>query len=152
MAVAAEGERRLELELALEPGAALPPALLILELVLVERRRLFDAVRQAELDRQLGGLASYRVPGRSECELVGDGADPPRVDVDGERDRGQDRSGPVRGLRVDRHRQDVEVVAPPAVAGDHRARRPGRGDLAGRRDRKSTRLNSSHVAISYAVF
>src|SRR5437870_10769954 len=28
----------------------------------------------------------------------------------------------------------------------------GISDLAGRRDRKSTRLNSSHVAISYAVF
>src|SRR5437870_8011289 len=27
-----------------------------------------------------------------------------------------------------------------------------RGDLRDRRDRKSTRLNSSHVAISYAVF
>src|SRR5690606_41172971 len=31
----------------------------------------------------------------------------------------------------------------------HRARRGGRG---GRRDRKSTRLNSSHVKNSYAVF
>src|SRR5207253_7195020 len=28
----------------------------------------------------------------------------------------------------------------------------GAGDRASRRDRKSTRLNSSHVAISYAVF
>src|SRR5436309_11815673 len=28
----------------------------------------------------------------------------------------------------------------------------GREELAGRRDRKSTRLNSSHVKISYAVF
>src|SRR5439155_2380539 len=28
----------------------------------------------------------------------------------------------------------------------------GLGDLDGKRDRKSTRLNSSHVAISYAVF
>src|SRR5690625_6863691 len=33
--------------------------------------------------------------------------------------------------------------------GDHY---PVRDDLAGRVDRKSTRLNSSHVAISYAVF
>src|SRR5690625_6243903 len=31
-----------------------------------------------------------------------------------------------------------------------RGRRPARADR--RRDRKSTRLNSSHVAISYAVF
>src|SRR2546422_8393642 len=30
--------------------------------------------------------------------------------------------------------------------------RPGRGDEAGGRDRKSTRLNSSHGYISYAVF
>src|SRR5439155_21094148 len=41
-------------------------------------------------------------------------------------------------------------------ARDRRHRRPG-AELAGhhrghRRDRKSTRLNSSHVAISYAVF
>src|SRR5690606_42005447 len=36
--------------------------------------------------------------------------------------------------------------------GSRAARRPiGRGDLAGL-DRKSTRLNSSHVKISYAVF
>src|SRR5690606_42051098 len=32
------------------------------------------------------------------------------------------------------------------------ARRPGNQDDAVRRDRKSTRLNSSHVKISYAVF
>src|SRR5690349_23209112 len=30
--------------------------------------------------------------------------------------------------------------------------RPGRGRVGARRDRKSTRLNSSHVEISYAVF
>src|SRR3712207_7409774 len=29
---------------------------------------------------------------------------------------------------------------------------PGPGDLSTRRDRKSTRLNSSHANISYAVF
>src|SRR5439155_24525533 len=42
---------------------------------------------------------------------------------------------------------------PADLPGDRRADRP-RGALAGRsaRDRKSTRLNSSHVAISYAVF
>src|SRR5439155_17220991 len=41
-------------------------------------------------------------------------------------------------------------------AGPGGQRRVGRGDRArppvGDRDRKSTRLNSSHVAISYAVF
>src|SRR2546430_11085225 len=49
--------------------------------------------------------------------------------------------------------------APQAAAGlfDHlvgRVREPGAGDGAARgdRDRKSTRLNSSHSQISYAVF
>src|SRR5699024_11876591 len=37
---------------------------------------------------------------------------------------------------------------PPDLAGDG----PGPGHHAARRDRKSTRLNSSHVSISYAVF
>src|SRR5690625_7088858 len=40
-------------------------------------------------------------------------------------------------------------VAPPGVADPRR--RPWLDDADGR-DRKSTRLNSSHVAISYAVF
>src|SRR5439155_8400763 len=53
VAVTAERERGLHLELALEPIAPLLPPLLVLELVLVERRGLLDAVRQAELDRQL---------------------------------------------------------------------------------------------------
>src|SRR5690606_41591846 len=39
----------------------------------------------------------------------------------------------------------------PRRAGRHRARRAARG-RRGRLDRKSTRLNSSHVKISYAVF
>src|SRR5690242_21431966 len=46
-----------------------------------------------------------------------------------------------------------------AVLAAERARRHGRGvgalcvlDDPGRRDRKSTRLNSSHMSISYAVF
>src|SRR6266498_4403543 len=37
-------------------------------------------------------------------------------------------------------------------AGRGRGRRRGRAGLRVRRDRKSTRLNSSHVRISYAVF
>src|SRR5439155_22053633 len=36
--------------------------------------------------------------------------------------------------------------------GRHRARRPRGRPLRADPDRKSTRLNSSHVAISYAVF
>src|SRR5438132_1012619 len=133
VAVAAEGERRLDPELALERGAALLPPLLVLELVLGQRGRLADAVGGAELHGELGGLGTDVVPRRAERELVRDGADAPAVDVAGQRDRRDDRSRPVRGLRVDRHRQDVEVVAASASAGDHRARGPRRGDLAGRR-------------------
>src|SRR5690349_23392863 len=55
----------------------------------------------------------------------------------------------VHGRRVAR--------APDAVVGDRGPHEPGpgRGTLARvvpQRDRKSTRLNSSHVEISYAVF
>src|SRR5438874_7036731 len=41
--------------------------------------------------------------------------------------------------------------SPPARC-RHRLRGPERPPLAASRDRKSTRLNSSHVEISYAVF
>src|SRR5690625_6376032 len=51
------------------------------------------------------------------------------------------------------------VGAPPAAVGDlaqllhiHVDQLPGPGTLIAHGDRKSTRLNSSHVAISYAVF
>src|SRR5438034_7877793 len=47
------------------------------------------------------------------------------------------------------------VGAHPAEAGVRRERSPGprlRGPGRGRGDRKSTRLNSSHTVISYAVF
>src|SRR5213593_4253832 len=133
VAVAAEREGRLELELSLEPRAPLLPALLVLELVLVQRRRLLDAVRVAELDGQLRSRAAHLVPRRAERELIRDGADPARMDVAGERDGRQDRARPVRGLRVDRHRQDVQVVAAAAIAGHHGGGGPRRGDLTGRR-------------------
>src|SRR5699024_12673222 len=55
--------------------------------------------------------------------------------------QGADRGG----LRVHQERREDEAH-PPRVRG----LRPGRP--CGRRDRKSTRLNSSHVSISYAVF
>src|SRR2546428_7862886 len=128
-AVVGEGQRGLGLELQLEAGAALLPALLVFQLVLVQRGRLLDAVRVAELDGQLRGGAAHLVPRGAERELVGDGADPSRVDVAGQRDRRQDRARPVRRLRVDRHGQDVQVVAAAVVAPDHRRRRPRRGDL-----------------------
>src|SRR5690606_41402953 len=50
---------------------------------------------------------------------------------------------PVRHLRSD-------VPGGGGGRGDGRPAAPGEG--RGRRDRKSTRLNSSHVKISYAVF
>src|SRR5215469_18171743 len=45
----------------------------------------------------------------------------------------------------------AEQAARSAATGSRRAARP-RGSRAPPRDRKSTRLNSSHVEISYAVF
>src|SRR5690349_22632476 len=56
----------------------------------------------------------------------------------------------ARAARPAGRRRDVAAV----LLGRHRA--PAEGDrgvpAAGPRDRKSTRLNSSHVEISYAVF
>src|SRR5690606_42098932 len=49
------------------------------------------------------------------------------------------------------HRRDVDRATPPHLRPRHRQRSPGprRSRMV---DRKSTRLNSSHVKISYAVF
>src|SRR3989442_7004469 len=46
--------------------------------------------------------------------------------------------------RTDFQREKIQVPGPPATSACPFARSP--------RDRKSTRLNSSHVRISYAVF
>src|SRR5262245_65038225 len=60
--------------------------------------------------------------------------------------RGEHRA-PVVELAVAR------PVDPSAFgSGDAAARRPARYAGGGQRDRKSTRLNSSHLGISYAVF
>src|SRR5690606_41186043 len=53
-----------------------------------------------------------------------------------------DRRRPDRTLRADRRPRP----------GRRRERRWGYSSSAAQRDRKSTRLNSSHVKISYAVF
>src|SRR5438309_6026199 len=59
--------------------------------------------------------------------------------------RGRGPGGPGEDRRAARHEHDRRG------AGDRRYR--GRQDVARRaRDRKSTRLNSSHSSISYAVF
>src|SRR3712207_7266779 len=62
-------------------------------------------------------------------------------------------AGTARGRRRPRLRQPDPLLAPGAAAAARR-RRAGVGGPArlGRRDRKSTRLNSSHANISYAVF
>src|SRR5690606_39625821 len=73
-----------------------------------------------------------------------------------ERDRqgtAQRRHGPLR-VRLDDEEEGVD--ADPRREADEerghaRAVRPGRGHRVGVEDRKSTRLNSSHVKISYAV-
>src|SRR5438046_5243787 len=128
----AEHERWRDPELALEARAPLLPALLVLELVLVQRRRLLDAVSESELDGELTGLLADLVPGRAEGKLVGDGADAARVDVARQRDRRQDWARPVRGLGGDRPRQDGKAVATATVTCDHRARCPRRCNLARR--------------------
>src|SRR5256885_13108476 len=52
-----------------------------------------------------------------------------------------------------RHGDRPDVRHRPAAGGDGRDPRRGvRRGAGGRRDRKSTRLNSSHLVISYAVF
>src|SRR3712207_7187345 len=64
---------------------------------------------------------------------------------------------PVAPRRVGVDRPGDEFLAGPALAGDEHAR-GRRGDQRDplehrlHRDRKSTRLNSSHANISYAVF
>src|SRR3712207_7303902 len=60
-------------------------------------------------------------------------------------------------LPISRARAAPQAVPPRAVgrhapAGDDRHRPRLRPEAAVRRDRKSTRLNSSHANISYAVF
>src|SRR5438132_1951341 len=44
------------------------------------------------------------------------------------------------------------TAADEAIGHAHRHQKTGAGDERGRSDRKSTRLNSSHTVISYAVF
>src|SRR5699024_12428221 len=56
----------------------------------------------------------------------------------------------VDGLAVIAQGHDVHGV--PDASQDHRGAIGPRGEDACLEDRKSTRLNSSHVSISYAVF
>src|SRR3989442_1660152 len=61
---------------------------------------------------------------------------------------GADRAAPAAQRRA----HLLRVVARGAVPLDGGAGLPRQSDVVEQRDRKSTRLNSSHVRISYAVF
>src|SRR2546430_12689338 len=50
------------------------------------------------------------------------------------------------------HAEDAVVLGPGEEVGELAAVDRGRAEVLVRRDRKSTRLNSSHSQISYAVF
>src|SRR5437899_8121987 len=60
------------------------------------------------------------------------------------------RRTPPRGRLLAPTRLSLGARAPRAAVGPARAPRDNR--VGARRDRKSTRLNSSHLGISYAVF
>src|SRR5699024_12533127 len=65
-------------------------------------------------------------------------------------DRGQEQT---QGLqRVHRAHQDDGALSVLRGVAPYRRLAPVGGSYIGQRDRKSTRLNSSHVSISYAVF
>src|SRR5690606_574340 len=109
----------------------------------------------------LDGLAQVARPDRVEALGVVRGGvaldDGPEVDVGGEaRDElgvlGQDLA--ERGPRLGRVHRVVEVPDDPEDAAGplHEALEAPQHVVVSERDRKSTRLNSSHVKISYAVF
>src|SRR5437762_13503650 len=62
----------------------------------------------------------------------------------GRADRGGRENRKAGDRRARRRQRDRHALARPRCGGDRR--------LVSRRDRKSTRLNSSHRCISYAVF
>src|SRR5438552_14901550 len=62
------------------------------------------------------------------------------------------RSRPGRGVHYGAHRQRARGELDPGAEGCRGSGDGRRGNLRQIRDRKSTRLNSSHQIISYAVF
>src|SRR3712207_8375442 len=72
----------------------------------------------------------------------------PQAETEGGRDwdRGADQAAPPN------QRASATPLARPATITPTPAWKPQQGEHAGTRDRKSTRLNSSHANISYAVF
>src|SRR5690606_41029827 len=67
-------------------------------------------------------------------------------------DLGRAKRAPCRWQQMDRHRWVVSVRTRRLSSGRHKGGRPVGGQPDRHQDRKSTRLNSSHVKISYAVF
>src|SRR5205814_9645988 len=77
-------------------------------------------------------------------------------------DCGGKRAAPAVGVRCGGNAGPIAARQSPGIAGrftgavgeksSSAARRGGDGIIRGRLDRKSTRLNSSHLGISYAVF
>src|SRR5690606_41179016 len=99
-----------------------------------------------------GTLTSTRLPYTTLFRSQRPAAGPaPRVRGGARRTAGACRAVAVTGARTGAERRLVPAVRPGRA---RRAGRPAVADGPGRgavRDRKSTRLNSSHVKISYAV-
>src|SRR5947208_12717742 len=93
--------------------------------------------------RQAGAVASEPLGERAARTGGSAGAEGlfGRADTHG---RGSQASNGVIPDAVDAFLAAVQPFKPPAV--------PAAGEASARRDRKSTRLNSSHQIISYAVF
>src|SRR5690625_465743 len=111
-----------------------------MSVVLVRRRGGSERAGDALLDRVRGGLGEHD----QALQLVGGalvGTLPLRLGGAGVLRQGEQLLRPLQVLAL--LRGEVGRTAPLGLPF---------GDLEGERDRKSTRLNSSHVAISYAVF
>src|ERR671925_2309456 len=109
---------------------ALSPAFLVFQLILMQGGGLLDAVRNAELHRLLGGLLPHVIPRRAKGELIGDRPNAAGVDVAAQRHTRDDGPGPVRGLPIQRHRQNMQGMAAAAITWDHWSGGPWRRQLA----------------------
>src|SRR5690554_7489988 len=124
-----------------------------------------QADMQVQVEGAVEGVAlGGEAVGHGVADVVAPGAEhlphaPTRVPlVDEERlaAGGGDLQLGLEGVLLLRRRGEVAVEVEPALAHGHHLGlalqgRHGRGELAVPTDRKSTRLNSSHVRISYAV-
>src|SRR2546430_12408236 len=112
-----------------------------------------DAPRAETLQQGLA-VAATAQPGVGETEQVGDGA----LDFVEAPARSEAVPAVVRPVRILHRDQPLGPLMPHLSHQGTRIRRPwlesrtAYAPCCGRRDRKSTRLNSSHSQISYAVF